>query len=80
MTSSASANQLGDVDGFASGVSIDGGSNNTVSNLDIHDNIGPLNTGANRGDGVVIGSTVPSSGNLISNDVIAHNGVFDGVG
>ncbi|HET9050607.1 MAG TPA: IPT/TIG domain-containing protein, partial [Candidatus Dormibacteraeota bacterium] len=78
--STSSATQSGDVDGFASGVSIDGGSHNTITQLDIHDNAGPPTFSSNRGDGIVIGSVTASSHNVVSNSVVAHNGVFDGVG
>ena len=78
--SAGKATVLGDVDGFASGVSIDGGSHNTIAKLDVHDNVGPQTFAANRGDGIVIGSVVASSHNVISNSVVAHNGVYDGVG
>ena len=71
---------MGNVDGFASGVGIDGGSGNTITQLDVHDNAGPASTSANRGDGIVIGSLNASANNVISNDVVSHNGVFDGIG
>lgn len=78
--SASSAAVMGEVDGFASGVGIDGGSSNSVAQLDVTNNVGPLTTTANRGDGIVIGSVTASSQNVITNDVITHNGIFDGVG
>ncbi len=70
--------QLGTVSGFEAGVVIDGGSANMVENLVVRDNVGrddPFN--AERGDGIVI---FDSPSNRILNNVLAHNGIFDGIG
>ncbi len=64
--------------GFEAGVVIDGGSANTVQNLTVRDNVGrddPFN--AELGDGIVI---FDSPSNRILNNVVAHNGIFDGIG
>ena len=78
--SAGKATAMGDVDGFASGVGIDGGSHNTITKLDVHDNVGPPTFASNRGDGIVIGAVTASAHNVISSSVVAHNGVYDGVG
>ncbi len=68
----------GTVSGFEAGVVIDGGSANTVENLTARDNIGrddPFN--AELGDGIVI---FDSPSNRILNNVVVHNGIFDGIG
>jgi parallel beta-helix repeat protein len=64
--------------GFEAGVVIDGGSANTVQNLTVRDNIGrddPFN--AELGDGIAI---FDSPSNRILSNVVAHNGIFDGIG
>jgi parallel beta-helix repeat protein len=74
--------RTGDVDNFASGIAVDGGSHNTVTNVFVHDNIGPTDPyagSANYGDGIVIGAVSDSSHNLISDSSVVHNGIFDGV-
>ncbi|MDP9412221.1 MAG: right-handed parallel beta-helix repeat-containing protein, partial [Actinomycetota bacterium] len=70
--------KTGTVSGFEAGVVIDGGSANTVQNVAARDNIGrddPFN--ADLGDGIVI---FDSPSNRILNNVVAHNGIFDGIG
>ncbi len=70
--------KTGTVSGFEAGVVIDGGSANTVQNVTARDNIGrddPFN--AELGDGIVI---FDSPSNRILNNVVAHNGIFDGIG
>jgi parallel beta-helix repeat protein len=66
------------VSGFEAGVVIDGGSANTVQNLIVRDNVGlddPFN--AELGDGIIL---FESASNLIVDNVIKNNGIFDGVG
>ncbi len=70
--------KTGTVSGFEAGVVIDGGSANTVENLTARDNIGrddPFN--AELGDGIVI---FDSPSNRILNNLVVHNGIFDGIG
>jgi parallel beta-helix repeat protein len=70
--------KTGTVSGFEAGVVIDGGSANTVQNVTARDNIGrddPFN--AELGDGIIV---FDSPSNRILNNVVAHNGIFDGIG
>ncbi len=77
----------GTVTGFDAGVVVNGGSNNTIENLVVRDNVGPdelSGTGewweppaAELGDGIVI---FKSPSNRITNNVVIHNGVYDGIG
>lgn len=68
----------GTVSGFDAGVVIGGGSGNTVDNLVVRDNVGPDDyRTATLGDGIVLFS---SAKNTISNNVIARNGIYDGIG
>lgn len=67
----------GTVTGFDAGVAVIGGSGNTFSRLDVHDNIGPPSLSAKFGEGFFLMST---ANNLITNSHVAHNGPFDGIG
>ncbi|MDP9471772.1 MAG: right-handed parallel beta-helix repeat-containing protein [Chloroflexota bacterium] len=70
--------KTGTVSGFEAGVVIDGGSANTVQNVTARDNIGrddPFN--ADLGDGIIV---FDSPSNRILNNVVAHNGIFNGIG
>lgn len=70
--------QMATVSGFEAGVVVDGGSANTVEQLTVRDNIGiddPFN--AELGDGIIV---FDSPGNRILNNVVVHNGIFDGIG
>ncbi len=70
--------KTGTVSGFEAGVVIDGGSANTVQNLAVRDNIGRDDfRNADLGDGIVI---FDSPSNRILNNVVAHNGIFNGIG
>jgi parallel beta-helix repeat protein len=67
----------GSVYHFAVGVRLDGSSGNTISNLNVHDNIGILPTdAANNGDGIAL---YASNHNLIDHNVVRHNGPWDGI-
>ncbi len=66
----------GTVTGFDAGVLINGGSNNTVEKIIVRDNIGPLDTNSFLGDGIAI---LHSSANRIVNNLVAHNGKYDGI-
>lgn len=67
----------GEVTGFDAGVAIEGGSLNTLSRLNIHDNLSPPDPGSNYGDGIVV---FHSSDNQIVNNVVHRNGMYDGIG
>ncbi len=68
----------GTVSGFEAGVVIDGGSANTIENLTARDNIGRDDfRNADLGDGIVV---FGSPSNRILNNVVVHNGIFDGIG
>jgi hypothetical protein len=67
----------GAVSGFDAGIHVAGGGSNTLSSLSIHDNIGPNDFETQFGDGIMIEH---SGGNQVVNNVIDHNGVFDGIG
>ncbi len=68
---------MGSVDNFDAGVVIGGGSNNTVRDLDIHDNVGPEDFSADLGSGIAVFS---SKDNLLSDNVVRRNGLFEGIG
>ncbi len=68
---------MGSVDNFDAGVVIGGGSNNTVRDLDIHDNVGPEDFSADLGSGIAVFS---SKDNLLSDNVVRRNGTFEGIG
>lgn len=65
----------GTITDFDAGVAIIGGSGNRISRIIARDNIGSAST--DFGDGLVISD---SSDNLISGNVVDHNGPFDGIG
>jgi uncharacterized repeat protein (TIGR01451 family) len=75
----------GSVSGFDAGVVIVAGSKNTVTGVNIHDNIGndnPARENLGRddfvvGDGIVVGD---SALNKITGNTVVHNGPFDGIG
>ncbi len=70
--------KTGTVSGFEAGVVIDGGSANTVENLTARDNIGRDDAfNAELGDGIII---FDSPSNRILNNIVVHNGIFDGIG
>ncbi|MDQ6874593.1 MAG: right-handed parallel beta-helix repeat-containing protein, partial [Actinomycetota bacterium] len=67
----------GSVYHFAVGVRLDGSSGNTVSGLNVHDNIGILpSDAANNGDGIAL---LASNNNLIDHNIVRHNGPWDGI-
>ncbi|HWG74981.1 MAG TPA: right-handed parallel beta-helix repeat-containing protein [Acidimicrobiales bacterium] len=71
----------GSVDSFDAGVVVNGGEGNAVTNLDVHDNIGPSGGNDNNllqyGDGILV---IGSNDNRVSNNLVDHNGPLDGVG
>ncbi len=70
--------KAGGVTDFDAGVFINGGSGNTIENLVVRDNIGPGGENpALLGDGIIL---FHSANNRILNNVVAHNGPFDGIG
>lgn len=66
------------VDSFEAGVVINGGSQNQIKNLAVHDNLGQDPT-ANPtfGDGILL---LNSSDNRIAKNVVTRNGVYDNIG
>ena len=69
--------KTGTITGFDAGVVVNGGSANTVENLTVRDNIGPNDSTATLGDGIVLFS---SADNTIRNNTVDHNGLYDGIG
>ena len=70
--------QMATVTGFEAGVVIGGGSANTVKTLIVRDNIGIDDAfNAELGDGIIL---FDSASNRIVDNVVAHNGIFDGIG
>ena len=69
----------GTVTGFAAGVFLGGGSNNLVQGLTVRDNIGPTSDApdAYLGDGIVL---FRSASNRILDNLVQHNGPYDGIG
>jgi len=67
----------GTVTSFDAGVWIDHGSANKVTRMNVHDNIGVPDPASLLGDGIV---AFHSSRNVISHNLVTHNGIFDGVG
>jgi hypothetical protein len=65
----------GEVTGFAAGVRIDNGANNTVTRINAHDNISPI-AALDNGDGISVWN---SSYNAISHNVVTHNGEYSGI-
>lgn len=71
------ATAQGKVTGFDAGVLIDHGSSNTVTELNIHDNVGSTYAIASLlGDGVAV---MHSPANTISDNTVNHNGIFDDI-
>ena len=68
----------GTVTEFDGGVVVLNGSSNTIKNLTLKDNIGPDDPfNSLYGDGIFIDN---SPGNQVMNNIISHNGIFDGIG
>ena len=67
----------GEITDFGAGVAILGGSGNTVRQVNVHDNVGLLDGSGSYGDGIAI---IDSPGNLLRQNVVEHNGPFDGIG
>ncbi|HEV2126069.1 MAG TPA: hypothetical protein VGW38_25210, partial [Chloroflexota bacterium] len=67
----------GTVTGFDAGVFINRGSGNIVQNLAVTDNVGPADTDALLGDGIAV---FYSANNKILNNLVARNGLYDGIG
>ncbi len=80
-----SSGRRGTVTGFDAGVVVNGGSGNTVENLNVRDNVGPDELGgfsgeipvAELGDGIIL---FKSASNRILNNVVTNNGIYDGIG
>jgi parallel beta-helix repeat protein len=67
----------GSVYHFAVGVRLDGSSGNTVSHLNVHDNIGILpSDAADNGDGIAL---YASNHNVIDHNIVRHDGPWDGI-
>lgn len=67
----------GSVYHFAVGVRLDGGAGNSITSINVHDNIGILpSDAANNGDGIAL---YASNHNLIDHNVVRHNGPWDGI-
>ena len=67
----------GSVYHFAVGVRLDGSSGNTITNLNVHDNIGILpSDAADNGDGIAL---YASNHNLIDHNTVRHDGPWDGI-
>ena len=67
----------GSVTHFSAGVRLDGGGYNTVDHINAHDNIGKLLTdAADNGDGIAMRA---SDHNLITHNVVRHDGPWDGI-
>lgn len=67
----------GSISGFADGTYVNSGGFNTITNMNIHDNIGP--SGSQQpdfGDGIFIAH---SMSNRILNNVLNHNGSYDNI-
>ncbi len=65
----------GTIEQFAAGVALFNSSGNTLTGLNVHDNIGPRGTDF-LGDGIAL---FRSSGNILVRNVVRHNGPFSGV-
>lgn len=66
----------GTVTGFDNGVYLEGGSRNTITNMDVRDNIGPLNNTGIFSEGIQL---FRSDENTISNNRVVHNGPGAGI-
>ena len=62
---------------FAVGVRVNGGSGNSITHLNVHDNIGGLASDkAVNGDGIAL---YASNNNLIDHNIVRHDGPWDGI-
>lgn len=68
--------QSGTVTGFDAGISIEGGSGNTVYAVNVQDNVGFLSGAGFYGDGILVYN---SSGNHIVANSVIRNGTFSGI-
>ncbi len=68
--------QSGTVTGFDAGISIEGGSRNTVYAVNVQDNVGFLTGAGFYGDGILVFN---SSANHIVNNNVVRNGTFSGI-
>ena len=71
------AQSAGTIRGFDAGVFVNGGSGNTIKNLVVRDNIGPLTSEAFLGDGIVL---FKSADNQIVDNIVRNNGRYNGIG
>jgi sugar lactone lactonase YvrE len=68
----------GTVEGFDAGVSVIGGSGNTIRDMVVRDNIGnPDSSVSEYGDGIVL---LFSKENSVLDNLVTHNGNYDGIG
>jgi uncharacterized repeat protein (TIGR01451 family) len=68
----------GEITGFDGGVWLKMSNANTITDLNVHDNVGvDDNNGAVLGDGIVLQH---SAGNQLTGNVVDRNGIFDGIG
>lgn len=67
----------GDISGFNTGVLVKSANNNTITNLHVHDNIGPDSPRPALGDGIAV---YHASFNQITANTVTHNGPHDGIG
>ncbi len=74
---SASLGTAPSVSGFDAGVWVDGGGANTVQGLNVHNNQSARDGASVLGDGILL---THSFSNLIANNTVRNNGVFDGIG
>src|SRR5262249_1607390 len=74
----------GTVTNFDAGVALVSTSNSLVTQIVARDNIGEteVDEGSDFGDGIILfgGPSSPANGNRIIQNVIDHNGPFDGIG
>ncbi|MGH9077620.1 MAG: right-handed parallel beta-helix repeat-containing protein [Acidimicrobiales bacterium] len=66
----------GQVYGFATGVYLEKSTNDTVTRMTLHDNIGPLDGSGLFGEGLQI---FEGGGHVVSHDLVVHNGPFAGI-
>ncbi|MGI9023420.1 MAG: virginiamycin B lyase family protein [Acidimicrobiales bacterium] len=67
----------GTVTGFDAGVAVEGGSDNTLTRLNVHHNQSRADPASIYGDGIVL---FHSSRNQIVDNVVSRNGIYDGIG
>ena len=73
----------GGVTGFDDGIFVNSGGGNTITNMNVHDNIGPSTNPNGQGgfpdfgDGILLQH---SAANKVLNSTISHNGTYDGIG